>query len=68
VRTDELVDDLGLQFLAAVPSRRTLLVLRDGDADAKAFAELVMAEHARNEPPLLPGVFFQVTPDGLVPR
>lgn len=68
VRTDELVDHVGLQFLAAVPSRRTLLVLRDDDPDARALAELVMAEHARTEPPLLPGVFFQVTPEGLVPR
>lgn len=67
-KVEALVDDLGLQFLAAIPNRRTLLVLRDEDPAARALAELVMAEQGRLEAPLAPATFFQVTPDGIAPR
>lgn len=67
-RIEELADEVGLHFLAAIPNHRTLLVLRDEDPAARALAELVMAEQARLEPPLAAATFFQVTPDGIRAR
>jgi hypothetical protein len=65
-RIEGLVDDLGLQFLAAVPDTRTLLLWRDEDPHALALARSLVAERGRSRPPdLVPDRLFVVTPEGI---